>query len=182
MLVRSGVMSPFFSPRRWRTRRPGRETLSQETGPTAIGTVYEAVLARRELLHPHTFPLGSVPPDWDNLAGRTDSPSALPSQIGTVPHPAFAHSDQSFLRRARKLRCNMPVPFCFSPYSATKTVLLYSCQFRIQNLHLLPFFIHIVKCNVVDAVPLDLLPGHPLTVDQSTVSASSTSKSSFSFS
>ena len=32
MLVRSGVMSPFFSPRRWRTRRPGRETLSQETG------------------------------------------------------------------------------------------------------------------------------------------------------
>ena len=27
-------------------------------------------------------------------------------------HPAFAHSDQSFLRRARKLRCNMPVPCC----------------------------------------------------------------------
>src|SRR5699024_8956181 len=108
----SGVMSPFFSPRRWRTRRPGEKHCPRKQGPTAIGTVYEAALARRELLHPHTFPLGLVPPDWDNLAGRTDSPSALPSQIGTVPHPAFAHSDQSFLRRARKLRCNMPVPCC----------------------------------------------------------------------
>ncbi len=43
---------------------------------------------------------------------------------------------------------------------------LYSCQLRVQNLDLFPFLVHIVKRNVVDAVPLDLLPGHPLTVDQ----------------
>ena len=43
---------------------------------------------------------------------------------------------------------------------------LYSCQLRIQNLYLFSFLVHIVKRNVVNAIPLDLLPGHPSAAEQ----------------
>ncbi|CAN4028816.1 acyl carrier protein, partial [Dysosmobacter welbionis] len=36
----------------------------------------------------------------------------------------------------------------------------------VQNLDLLPFLVHIVKGDIINAVPPDLLPRHPLTVDQ----------------
>ena len=58
----------------------------------------------------------------------------------------------SFEQQATGLCCRADCQRIESPYS---------CQLRVQDLDQLSILVHIEESDVVNAVPLDLLPGHP---------------------
>ena len=59
MLVRSGGDVAILFHAVENTQAGERNIVPGKQGPTAIGTVMKcAILARRELLHPHSFPSG----------------------------------------------------------------------------------------------------------------------------
>lgn len=55
---------------------------------------------------------------------------------------------------------------CGAPPRFVKGLNHHLCQLSVHNLDLLIILVYIIECDIVYTVPLDLFPGHPLTVNK----------------